>query len=223
MAQIEIEIKSLLGERAKAELLKERLKESGFDLDKVKKSSQLNHYFTYKDLEKFKEVFQEIVKNKENFLNILNKGKDFSIRTRESNGGKVILVIKASLGEDSSQNGVSRMEFEEEMNITLNELDKKLLDCGLVYQAKWSREREEYRNGKMAVCLDKNAGYGYLAEFEVVTEEESEIEKVKESLLSFMTQMGFEELKQDRLERMFDFYNKNWPDYYGTEKIFTIL
>lgn len=74
----------------------------------------------------------------------------------------------------------------------------------------------------MAVCIDKNAGYGYLAEFEVVTEAEKEIESVKSDLLKFMSEMGVEELKQDRLERMFDFYNKNWPDYYGTDKIFIV-
>ena len=74
----------------------------------------------------------------------------------------------------------------------------------------------------MAVCIDKNAGYGYLAEFEVVTEAENEIEEVKNNLLNFMNELGVEELKQDRLERMFDFYNKNWPDYYGTDNIFSI-
>jgi adenylate cyclase class IV len=222
MAQIEIEIKSLLGEKSNADKLKESLKKRGFDLANVKKSSQLNHYFTYKSLEKFKEEFLKVVQNKEGFESILNNGKDFSIRTRESNGNKVILVIKASLGNDSSQNGVSRMEFEEVVNMTLNDLDQKLVDCGLEYQAKWSREREEFKNGTMAVCVDKNAGYGYLAEFEVVTESEKEIDKVKTELLNFMSDIGIEELKQDRLERMFDFYNKNWPNYYGTDNIFTI-
>ncbi len=222
MSKIEIEIKSLLGEKSKAEKLISDLVHKGFDLANVKKSSQLNHYFIYKDLAKFKEEFSKIVTKKEEFNNILEKGRDFSIRTRESNGTKVILVIKASLGEDSSFNGVSRLEFEEVMPMTLDELDQKLLDCGLEYQAKWSREREEYKKDNMAVCIDKNAGYGYLAEFEVVTEKESEVENVKSDLLRFMQEVGVEELKQDRLERMFDFYSKNWPDYYGTDNIFNI-
>jgi len=37
-----------------------------------------------------------------------------------------------------------------------------------------------------------------------------------------MTKLDVEELPQDRLERMFAYYNKNWPEYYGTEKIFVI-
>ncbi len=222
MSQIEIEIKSLLGEKGNAEKLISDLLGKGFDLANVKKSSQLNHYFTYKDLTKFKEVFGGLVENKESFNNILEKGRDFSIRTRETNGTKVILVIKASLGEDSSQNGVSRLEFEEVLPMSLKDLDDKLLDCGLEYQAKWSRAREEYKKDNITVCLDKNAGYGYLAEFETVTENEGDVENVKKELVSFMNELGVAELKQDRLERMFDFYNKNWPDYYGTDNIFSI-
>ncbi len=222
MSQIEIEIKSLLGEKSKAEKLISDLSGKGFDLNNIKKSSQLNHYFTYSDLEKFKQVFGEIVLNKEEFNNILEKGSNFSIRTRETNSTKVILVIKASLGEDSSQNGVSRLEFEEVLPMSLQELDDKLLGCGLEYQAKWSRAREEYKKDNMTVCIDKNAGYGYLAEFETVTENEGEVEKVKNELVNFMNELGVEELKQDRLERMFDFYNKSWPDYYGTDKIFLV-
>jgi len=34
--------------------------------------------------------------------------------------------------------------------------------------------------------------------------------------------LGYHELDQARLARMFDFYNKNWRDYYGTEKVFTV-
>jgi hypothetical protein len=37
-----------------------------------------------------------------------------------------------------------------------------------------------------------------------------------------MTELDVVELEQDRLARMFSFYNANWPDYYGTEKVFII-
>lgn len=223
MSQVEIEIKSLLGTEENASKLLQKISDKGFDLGNVKRSSQLNHYFIYNDLEKFKKTFSELVVKKDEFLNILEKGKSFSIRTRESNGNKVILVIKASLGEDTSENGVSRLEFEEVLPMSLSELDQKLLDCGLEYQAKWSRQREEYNKDNMTVCIDKNAGYGYLAEFEIVTDVEGETEKTRQELLSFMNELGVQELSQDRLERMFDFYNKNWRDYYGTDKIFEIL
>ncbi len=37
-----------------------------------------------------------------------------------------------------------------------------------------------------------------------------------------MKEVGVAELPQDRLERMFAYYNLHWPEYYGTENIFTI-
>jgi hypothetical protein len=47
-------------------------------------------------------------------------------------------------------------------------------------------------------------------------------DRVKQQLREMMTELDVQELPQDRLARMFDFYNKNWRDYYGTEKTFTI-
>ena len=107
-------------------------------------------------------------------------------------------------------------------NLTLDQLDQILLDSDFQYQAKWSRKREEYKYKDMTVCIDKNAGYGYLAEFEKVVTEPSMFEQVKQELRDEMSRLGVEELSQDRLERMFEYYNNNWREYYGTEKTFTI-
>jgi len=221
MSQYEIEIKSLLGSFERARKLKEKIKEKGGEF--VRSNNQLNHYFILNDVNKFKEKFNSHLfgEDKVKFNNIIEEGSNFSVRTRDTDG-KVLLVIKASIDNDTSANGVSRIEFESEMKITLNELDKLLLDAGLEYQAKWSREREEYKLDDINVCLDKNAGYGYLAEFEKVVPDKFVTESVKEELLKIMKSFGVEELPQDRLERMFAHYNSNWRDYYGTEKIFNI-
>ncbi len=74
----------------------------------------------------------------------------------------------------------------------------------------------------MNISIDKNAGYGYLAEFEKITTDESKLDAIKQELLAFMETVGASELKQDRLERMFAHYNAHWPEYYGTEKTFII-
>lgn len=221
--QFEIEIKSLLGSKENADILKAKIASKGGDLSSVKESKQLNHYFIYSDLNKFHDtLISKLPADKQaEFSKIVKEGKNFSMRTREANE-KVILVIKASLGDDSSANGVSRMEFENVMSMTLDELDKILLDAGLNYQAKWSREREEYVVGDTTICLDKNAGYCYLAEFEKVVDDESKTAEVKASLEEVMKEFGVEELKQDRLERMFAHYNTHWPEYYGTDKTFNI-
>jgi len=219
--QYEIEIKSLLGGKERADNLVSKIHERGGSV--VSKNKQLNHYFTISDVAKFKKHLLPRINEsrKEFFEKILDEGNDFSIRTRDTDG-KVKLVVKASIGQDSSFNGVSRMEFEEGVDMTLDDLDKLLLDSGLEYQAKWSREREEYKINDINVCIDKNAGYGYLAEFEKVVSDKSLADSVKQNLLTLMSEFGVEELPQARLERMFAYYNNNWRDYYGTEKIFNI-
>lgn len=220
----EVEIKSLLGSKDNADLLLKNLKKHNPKLKLISKGKQLNHYFNVPNEIHLEKALTKHIKTdkKESFKRILEDGKKLSIRTRENDGKKAILVIKASVGDDTSSNGVKRIEFESEVDLSLEELDKALLNAGLTYQAKWSRERQEYSSGDMHICLDRNAGYGYLAEFEKVVKDEKELENVRKELLSFMKKVGVEELPQDRLERMFAHYNANWNKYYGTENTFII-
>ena len=221
MSLYEIEIKSLLGSEDNAKSLRKKIDENGGVL--IGKNKQLNHYFNMSDVAQFRKVLEPYITDskKGDFEKILTDGSKFSVRTREADG-KVILVIKASIGSDTSANGVSRMEFESEFKMSIDELDKLLLKAGLEYQAKWSREREEYKLKDINICLDKNAGYGYLAEFEKMSEDQSLVESVKKELYALMGEFGVRELPQDRLERMFAYYNNNWQDYYGTDKVFNI-
>jgi len=219
----EVEIKSLLGSKENAAALIDSLKKHDKGLKLAGQGKQLNHYFNYPEGADLYSALKSNISEEKlpAFERILKEGKKLSVRTRDADG-KVIFVIKASVGDDTSSNGVKRIEFEETVKMSLKELDDLLLKAGLTYQAKWSRERQEYVSKDTHICLDKNAGYGYLAEFEKVTEDESSLENVRKELLAFMKEMGVEELPQDRLERMFAFYNANWPKYYGTDNIFTI-
>ncbi len=220
----EVEIKSLLGSKENAESLKNNLKNIFPNIKVVGGSKQLNHYFNSpQDFSKLISNLKPYIPSDKQHLfeETLKIGKKVSIRTRDADG-KVLLVIKASVGDDTSSNGVKRIEFESKVDMKLSNLDNLLLDSGCTYQAKWSREREELGDGDLHVCIDKNAGYGYLAEFEKVTTDESSLDDIKSQLLGIMQKLGVDELKQDRLERMFDYYNKNWQNYYGTEKTFII-
>src|SRR3989344_4557302 len=58
---------------------------------------------------------------------------------------------------------------------TGGELGTLILSAGFAYQAKWSREREEYLCHGINITLDKNAGYGWLAEFEKVVDDMSKV------------------------------------------------
>ena len=224
MHTYEIEIKSLLGSAKNAEKIKKAMSKTDPDFKLISQNKQLNHYFTGGELQKLFDNTKEYLspKSKKLCKDLIQKATDFSVRTREKNSKEVIFVIKASVGDSTSSNGISRIELEEKVPLTLSKLDKLILKSGFEYQAKWSREREEYAYNETNVCLDKNAGYGYLAEFEKVVDDKSLIQKARRDIRSVMKKLGVNELKQDRLGRMFEHYNKNWDKYYGTDKTFTI-
>ena len=217
----EIEIKCLLGNRENAQALETRMRVMDPNFREIGTHKQLNHYFEGNG--NFRKI-AELIDDKEEratFLDLTSKAKDLSLRTRDADG-KVILVLKASIDDTTSANGTARREFEKTLSIPLEELDKAILDAGFSYQAKWSRERTEYAFKGVNVTIDKNAGYGYLAEFEIIENDAARAEKAKEKLRALIKEVGLEELDQERLSRMFAYYNENWRGYYGTDKIFVI-
>ncbi len=217
----EIEIKSFLGEEEKANFLRDNLLKKGALIKS--KNSQLNHYFINGDFNLLLSSMKEYLSEEKYGLlkKIVDEGRSISTRTREIDG-VVKLVLKASIDSTTSENGIARMEFEEDINLSLNELDNILINSDFEYQAKWSRNREEYDFDGINVCLDKNAGYGWLAEFEKIIGEDEDKDEAELHLRKLMSDFGVEELSQDRLARMFDYYNNNWEDYYGTDNIFNI-
>lgn len=223
MHSYEVEVKSLLGSEDNAEALRQKLKAVDANTSLVSRNKQLNHYFVGGTMDALVHATKGHLPDDVHaqLSNLIQKVTSVSIRTRNKDGN-VFLVVKASVGDDTSANGVSRIEFEEPVALTLEQLDRLLLAAGFRYQAKWSREREEYSCRGMNVCLDKNAGYGWLAEFEKVVGSDAELAPARQDIDALMSECGVKELPQDRLERMFSFYNEHWPEYYGTDKIFTI-
>jgi adenylate cyclase class IV len=223
MSHFEIEIKSLLGEKIHADALKTKMATLDPALTLVSTNSQLNHYFNVSDMKAFYDKVEHLFSGEqhEKLQKTIERGTEFSVRTRQRDG-EVLLVVKASIDEGTSANTVKRIEFEEPVKITLDELDQLLLEADFTYQAKWSREREEFSYMGANVCFDKNAGYGYVAEFEKIVATEESAQDVREELDAMMAELGVAELSQDRLARMFEFYNQNWADYYGTQKTFVI-
>lgn len=219
----EIEIKSLLGAKDKADNLVTAMQANDPQFRSLGSHKQLNHYFVGGELASLaRAVAPHLDTGKaEQFKDLASRAKDFSLRTREADG-KVLLVLKASIDDTTSSNGTARLEFESPVSLSLDELDKLIMGCGFTYQAKWSRERQEFKYKDTSVSIDKNAGYGYLAEFELVMDDPAQADAGKSQLRELMKDLNVEELPQDRLARMFDYYNANWPDYYGTDKIFNI-
>jgi len=222
---IEIEVKVLLWEESNATNLIEKLL-AHTDTKKTWWSNQLNHYFlangNFQDL---KSKLQEYIHadHHHKLEDILINWKKHSIRTRDADG-KVLFVIKATKDDTSSENGTARLEFEHETpGLTIHELDQLILDNGFEYQSKWSRNRKDFSYKDFNVSIDKNAWYGYVAEFEKIISDSNDIDQAKESIRNELNSLWIEELAQDRLERMFKYYNENRPEYYGTDKTFIIL
>jgi len=207
-----------------AQAFRRKMTEVDPSVESISRHSQINHYFINGDINLLHDkVLAHIPQEKhESLRSIVIDGKNHSIRVRLADED-LIFVVKSSIDDTTSDNGISRLEFEHKMpHLTIDELDQILFDAGFSYQAKWSREREEYKMGDINICLDKNAGYGYLAEFEAVVEDADEVEEAKEKIYELMKRMEVKELDQERLARMFEHYNNNWEDYYGTDKVFTL-
>ena len=223
MSHFEIEVKSLLGEEQNALALKDKMLQLDPNCVLVSTNTQLNHYFEGGDMQDLYDRVEYLFgeEDRAKLKTTIERGAEFSIRSRLRDE-EVLLVVKASIDEGTSANTVKRMEFEEPVAIPLDELDTLLLDAGFMYQAKWSREREEYAYKGANVCLDKNAGYGYLAEFEKIVHDEVEADAVRAEIDELMAELEVMELDQSRLARMFAHYNTNWPEYYGTDRVFII-
>lgn len=217
----EVEIKCLLGEEERANSFKRKLLTCSDKVLYTDFSNQLNHYFEGGDAKKLHKQLEKKLSAKasKELKKIAEKGTNISVRTRKADD-TVLFVVKASLGSDSSENGVIRSELEVPVKLSLDALDNEICKAGYRYQAKWSRKREEYRVGDINVCFDKNAGYGYLVEFEKVLRKPDQVQQATEEIRNFMKILKVPELKQSKLERMFKYYNNNWQDYYGTEKVF---
>ncbi|MBI2610549.1 CYTH domain-containing protein [Candidatus Kaiserbacteria bacterium] len=223
MQNYEVEVKALLGNAKRADEIRRAMKKADASCALKSKNKQLNHYFEGGVLKALaKEIAPHLSKQGRTKLDDLTtRAKSFSVRTRNKDGD-IYLVVKVSVDDTTSENGVARMEFEEKVPLTLEKLDELVLSSGFSYQAKWSREREEYVCHGVNVTLDKNAGYGWLAEFERIVDHQSLLEKARCDIRELMQALEVEELPQERLERMFAFYNAHWPEYYGTEKIFVV-
>ncbi len=225
MNQTELEIKCLLGTQANADAFLIKLEEFGIETQTlVTPERQLNHYFSGNNvLDIYNKVsWQMPMKDAEALYHICMYGRNHSVRTRSIlPWDETILVIKSSNNENSSHNGVTRLEFEYMFpGMTLEELDLILLDLGWEYLSKRSRIRTWYHVWDIDICLDQNAGYGYIAEFETILSSGEDAVAAEARIRTLMTQLGVHELDQTKLEQMFAHYNQNWSDYYGSSSTF---
>ena len=211
----EVEIKALVEDNT---LVKSKL--TNLDYVFKDKELQLNHYFSYDDYSLaylFNNLRSYLTTEQELELsNVIGKGNNFSIRTREVNNTNTYFIIKYSVIDENSSNGSIRKELELDLNITINQLDSILLNSELNYTSKWSREREVFNKDNINATIDLNAGYGYLLELEILTNKIEETFLIKDLLYTELNKLGLKELDTKLLNIMFNYYENNWIRYYGT-------
>src|SRR3989344_829640 len=120
--QYEVEVKSLLGSKEKADALKDALCARDPGVACTSRNKQLNHYFVGGDIKKLGAQLEALfdAAARARLHTITDRATNASVRTRDKDGG-VYLVIKASVGDPAagtSSNGVMRMEFEEPVALT---------------------------------------------------------------------------------------------------------
>ncbi|MCL5782230.1 MAG: hypothetical protein M1459_02635, partial [Patescibacteria group bacterium] len=128
----EVEVKSLLGTAERAKKLKHDLLKHVKGVKLLSQEKQLNHYFNPPaDLATFAKEVASVLpdERRTEFEELVNDSRKISVRTRQSNTG-VLLVLKISVGDDTSDNGVRRVEFEQKVSMSLDELDKVLISAG---------------------------------------------------------------------------------------------
>ena len=217
---IEVEIKSLLTSREQVDAVLARMKRVDASTRLVAEQGQLNHYFCSGSPAGLQKLLLGLSKPTE--ASQLADCQSFSLRTRSVDGA-CLIVVKAKLDSTCAVHGLARVEYNFEMpGMGIAAVDAMILSHGFEYQAKWSRHRQQYRCAGANVCIDKNAGYGYLVEVEILAESEGEIDSTKAQIYALMEQLELTELPQARLDRMFDYYNTHWREYYGTQKIFVV-
>lgn len=225
MHSYEVEIKVLLGEKERKDIFLEKVEQEYPTLTLKRAESQRNHYFEgWSPADLLTQFEKYLSDEKKNSLSrLIHDATSFSVRTRGTDT-QTILVVKATMNAETSANGTQRIEWEADLfPMSLDTMDTLVQESWFSYQAKWSRDRESYAlDPHTHLDVDKNAGYGYIAEFEKVIEDEGGIDSAREEILAIIESLGYEELNQERLARMFNFYNTNWGEYYGTEKVFVI-
>lgn len=220
--QYEVEIKCLL-DKGQALALPEKIRGMGLTLEQFARYKQLNDYFTGGDIMKLAVGMRQLLgKEKAEELAAVGREYDtFSVRARQNNDA-VIFIVKATKG-GSANHGSQRREFEVRINFSLDELHKLIIASGYTVQARWMADRTLYKIGN-GMTLDSyfSPGYGYQAEIEKVVYTKEEMTRAETDIRQFAKQLGINPVDPARIERMFDFYNTHWREYYGTDKTFHI-
>jgi adenylate cyclase class IV len=185
-------------------------------------SKQFNHYFSYTDKARLNLLYDiETSDNWKQFVILpddIYSANNLAIRTRWDSEKGTLFIIKYAINDDDAQNGVVRRELELSVAVDIDTLDEWILNNGLTYESKWSRERVEFQYDNFSICTDLNSAYGGLCEVETIIADKSELTAAHFYVEDILEQLGLQELDPQILDKMYRFTCLYWNDFYGTTK-----
>jgi adenylate cyclase class IV len=219
----EVEIKCHLGaDESAVTALVERMMVADPECRLTAHNELLNHYFDCKDPALLEAVAKDYASGTKlkTLLEIIDKSGVLSVRTRSKND-QIILIVKGVPAGGDAIHGVDRMEWEQVVDVSIENLDEKLVQAGLVELAKWSGYKDVYTFMDTTIEIQFSPGYGYQVEIEKVVIGDEDAESATKRVSEVAGLVDLTEVDHNLISKMYDYYNAHWREYYGTKKVFT--
>lgn len=158
----------------------------------------------YDDLMDFFKKNSEFIKegNQETFYIDTN----LDLRIQKNDFYSKIWMKKGNLHDDHRE----EIEIKFDKN-DFEKLDRIFSELGFGVQIKWFRHRTEFLWNGISVCLDFTRGYGYIIEFEKMSDEANKSVEL-ETLRQKMIELGIVISPKEEFSKKYDFYKKNWKE-----------
>lgn len=106
----------------------------------------------------------------------------------------------------------------EEMNVIIdkkyeNDLFRMLETLGYEVEIKWFRKRIQLQYQQFDVTIDYSIGYGYIVEFELMVNEEVNIDQAKKELQSAFKKFNIDDSSKEEFNSKYNDYKNNWLEY----------
>jgi len=142
--------------------------------------------------------------SKEDYQETFYFDSEQDLRIQRNNFFSKIWMKKGKIHDDAREE--IEIQFKKE---DFEELERLFLALGYNVKIKWFRTRNEFEWDGIKVCVDYTRGYGYIVEFEKMSDEASK-EKDFIFLKEKLESLGIKISPKEEFESKFQYYKENW-------------
>ena len=128
------------------------------------------------------------------------------LRIQKNDNYSKIWMKKGKLHDDHREEIEIKFDTEQ-----FKELEKLFLGLGFEVEIKWFRKRNSFKWQGVDVAIDYTKGYGYIIEFEKMSDKEGE-EKTLKFLKDKFKGLNISLTPRDKFDEKFENYKKNWRE-----------